>query len=313
MHITLLGGSGFIGQYLAAELARRGHTLSIPVRNRERVKGNLILLPGADVYGYDPNAMGGLKKGLGGADLVINLVGILNEDSRNLYEQVHGEYVRKLVDSCVNNKVPRFIQISAIGASPSAPSAYLRSKAKGEQTVRNCAAMSHVIIRPSVVYGNGDSFVNRFAGLMKFFPLMPLPMAQAQFQPIYVADLVAMIARVAEDDSYRDQVLCAGGPEVMTLEMIIYKIAEAVGRSPRLFPLGDGLSFLFAAIAEKLPFVDLITRDNCLSMRQPSVCPKDGNQAAAVVGALTTFNSGLAAMYSVGTGYQTSRHFAGRD
>ena len=300
MNITIFGGGGFIGRHLAAELARRGHALSLPVRNREGVKDSLILLPQADVYAYDPNSMTKIKKRLAGSDAVVNLVGILNENSRNLYDRVHGEFVRMMMEGCAKNQVPRVVQISAIGASPGAPSAYLRSKAKGEQLVKANDAVSYAIIRPSVVFGEGDSFINRFAPLLRHFPALPVPMAAAQFQPIYVGDLVTMIANVLEDDAYRSKTLHAGGPEVLTLEDILRRIAQAMGRTPRLLPLGRGLSYALAAVAEKMPFVELITRDNCNSMTIPSVCPKDSrNHAADIVPRpLTSLDAALAEMFA---------------
>ena len=313
MQITLFGGSGFIGRHLAAELVRRNHTLSIPVRNRERVKESLILLPGTDVYGYEPNAMAKLKRGLAGSDVVVNLVGILNENHRDKFERIHSEFVRMLIDGCIKNQVPRFVQISALGASPGAPSEYLRSKAKGEQMIKNNEAVAHVIVRPSVVFGSDDSFINRFAGMIKLFPLLPLPMAAAKFQPIAVQDLVKMIVTVIEDDSYNNRVLNAGGPEVLTLQEIVRQIGRAVGRSPRLLPMSPGLSEIFAAVAEKAPFVELITRDNCRSMKLPSVCPADGNDAEKIAAPLTTFSSGLQQIFSAAPVlYDSLRSTAGR-
>lgn len=315
MHITLFGGGGFIGRHLAAELARRGHALSLPVRNRERVKESLILLPQADVYAYDPHSMAKIKKRLAGSDVVVNLVGILNENSRNLYDRVHGEFVRMMMEGCVKNQVPRVLQVSALGAAPGAPSAYLRSKAKGEQLIRGSDAVSHVIIRPSVVFGADDAFINRFAPLIGMLPLLPLPMAAAKFQPIYVGDLVTMIANVLEDDTYHNKVLHAGGPEVLSLEEIVRQIAQAMGRTPRLLPLGANLSYAFAAVAEKIPFVDILTRDNCNSMSLPSVCPKDsGNSAAEIVAQpLASLQTVLAQVFAQRSDpYEHLRHRAGR-
>lgn len=312
MRIALLGGSGFIGRHLAAELARRGHSLCIPVRDRERAKEALIMLPDTDVYAYDPNVPAGLKKCLQGADAAVNLVGILNEDGRNLFDRVHGEFVRILAEGCIKNQVPRIVHLSAIGVSPGAPSAYLRSKAKGEQIIKSNDALSHAIIRPSVVFGPGDDFVNRFARLIKYFPVMPLPMAAAKFQPIYVADLVAMVANVLEDDSYHNKTLNAGGGAALALEEIIRLIARQMGKSPRLLPMGSGLSYAFAAVAEQIPFAELITRDNIRSMQLPSVCPQGENHAAAIAGRLTTFENGLAAMMMPESDFGSLRQHARR-
>ena len=122
----------------------------------------------------------------------MNLMGILHERRPGDFERVHGEFVRRLVLEC-RGKVRLFAQVSALGAAPAADSAYLRSKAQGERIVRDAGAMRHVIVRPSVVFGRGDSFATMFAGLARFFPVMLLPCADAKFQPVAVEDLARMI------------------------------------------------------------------------------------------------------------------------
>lgn len=312
MKITLFGGNGFIGRTLAAALAQRGHSLFIPVRNRERAKTQLILLPNTDVCAFEADTMAHIKKGIVNSDAVVNLVGILNESERNLFDRAHGEFVRLMIDNCIKHQIPRVVQMSAIGAAPGAPSAYLRSKAKGEQIVKSCDSVSHVIVRPSVVFGAEDSFINKFAALLKVFPFMPLPMADARFQPIHVNDLVTMIADVLEDDTYHNKVLHAGGPDALSLEDIIRRIAQAMGKTPRLMPLGSRLSYLFAAVAEKVPFAELITRDNCLSMKVPSVCPNNDNAAEMIGKPLTSLEVGLTERFASAAGYGDFRHTAGR-
>lgn len=166
MNIVIFGGNGFIGGALARALAARGHHLTLPVRDREKAKA-LILLPDTDVVAFDPAAMGAAGAALSRADAVVNLAGILNERVGGEFVRVHNEFVRVLCENCgKHKKVRRFVQISALNANPVAPSEYLRSKGKAEQVVR--AAMErHVIIRPSVVFGPGDSLACFFVRVAK--------------------------------------------------------------------------------------------------------------------------------------------------
>ena len=301
MRIAVFGGSGFVGRRLTAELCARGHEVVVPTRDRERAKEDLIILPGARAVGFDPDSPASVARALDGAEAVVNLMGILHERRPGDFERVHGEFVRRLVLEC-RGKVRLFAQVSALGAAPAADSAYLRSKAQGERIVRDAGAMRHVIVRPSVVFGRGDSFATMFAGLARFFPVMVLPCADAKFQPVAVEDLSRMIARAMEDGTLQNRILSAGGPEVFTLREMVEKVLNAAGTSRPIIPLGNSASHAFAAVAEAIPFVNIITRDNWRAMRIPSVCPRKnggGNDTATILGMenLTSLETGLAQMF----------------
>ena len=314
MRVALFGGAGFIGQRLAAELCARGHEVVIPTRDRERAKERLVILPGARVTGFDPDSATAVSRALDGCDAAVNLVGILHERRQGDFERVHGEFVRRLVSEC-RGRVRLFAQVSALGAAAASGSAYLRSKAKGERILRDAGAMRHVIVRPSVVFGRGDSFVSMFANLARMFPVMALPCAHAQFQPIAVEDLARMTADAMEDGALQNRILSAGGPEVFTLREAVEKTLQAAGRPRPIIPLGDGASYAFAALAELIPFVNLITRDNWRAMRIPSVCPREnGNDAANILGEenLTALDIGLARMFPRPAGYDDLRRRARR-
>ena len=313
MRVALFGGAGFIGQRLAAELCARGHEVVIPTRDRERAKERLVVLPGARVIGFDPDSATAVSKALEGCDAAANLVGILHERRQGDFERVHGEFVRRLVSEC-RGRVRLFAQVSALGAAASSDSAYLRSKGKGETIIRDAGAMRHVIVRPSVVFGRGDSFLSMFAGMARFFPAMALPCAYAKFQPIAVEDLARMTANAMEDGALQNRILSAGGPEVFTLREIVEKTLRAAGRPRPILPLGDGASYAFAALAELVPFVHVITRDNWRAMRIPSVCPREGNDAAKILGEenMTALDIGLARMFPRPVGYDALRRRARR-
>ena len=313
MRIVIFGGSGFIGRHLAATLATEGgHQLVLPVRNRERVKDDLILLPDTDVLSYDSKSSAAIHKTLSGADVVVNLVGVLNETERHLFDRVHGEFVRVLLNCCSANKVPHIVHVSALGAASGASSAYLRSKAKAEQIIHAEGAVRHTIVRPSVVFGEGAGFIKMFTGLLRYFPIIPLPGAAAQIQPLAVADLTAILARVLREDVSDNRILHVAGPQVLTLRQMVEGMAAAMGLRRRIIPLGYGLSYAMAAVTEIVPFVNLLTRDNIMSLRTPSVCVKNGNDAQQLLEALTEWEAWLRSRISAAPHRDSLRLSAGR-
>lgn len=311
--VAIFGGSGFIGRHLAVALARRGgYHVVLPVRDRERVKDNLILLPQTDVFTYDSLSAASMAKALKGADVVINLVGILNESDDNLFEKVHGEFVRMLAERCVANDVPRFIQMSSLGAAAGAPSAYLRSKSKAEKILTSNRALEHTIIRSSVVCGEGDRFINLFAALVRRLPLIVLPCADSKMQPIAVEDLVQVFLAVLESEKYPNQVLSVGGPQIWSLQEIVQAVIDSMQANRRIIPLGDKLSYAAAAVLEKVPFVDLVTRDNCLSATTPSTISKSRNDAGKILPALMSLENSLLALKTRCPALGAIRSVAGR-
>ena len=293
MNIVVFGGGGFIGGALAARLSARGHNLTLPVRNREKAKA-LILLPGTDVVAFDPAAPGAVSGALSRADAVVNLAGILNERRGGEFVRVHNEFVRVLCENCVKHKVRRFVQISALNAGAAASSEYLRSKGAAEQIIR-AAPFRHVIIRPSVVFGPGDSLAGLFVRLAKF-PFFILPCAYSVVQPLAVGDLVSVIVHALESGEEDGKTLAAGGPEKMNLAAVARAVFAAAGIRRRVWELSPWMSYCCAAVAEAVPGVHFFSRDNYLSARLPSVTGGQ-NDAARIVGGLTDLEAGLAGMF----------------
>ena len=299
MKIVLYGGGGFIGHHLAAALSTRGHQLTILTRDRESVK-HLILLPNTDVIAYNPMTIASLLSPLADTDAVVNLVGILNERERGDFERTHCEFVRVLVNGCHKNKVRRFVQMSALNAAPAAPSAYLRSKAKAEQIITE-SSMRWTVLRPSVVFGKGDHFINLFIRLARLAPIMFLPCADAQMQPVAVEDVVRLIICVLEDDEGSGKKLFIGGPEVLSLADIVRRTLAAAQCSRPIIELGPSFSHMAAVVVEAIPGLHFLSRDNCLSAKLPSVCTSN-NDGEKLLGNLLSLSSGLAAMFSDGNG-----------
>jgi len=276
MKICVFGGTGFVGSCLAATLAEQGHEVVIPTRNREECKRDLIVLPKLDLVQCDVLSAKSIERVVSGCDVVANLIGILNESGAVTFESVHIEFNRKLAESISRSDVRQVIYVSALNAATGAPSKYLRTKGKAEAIFKEMPGKARrTIIRPSVIFGRGDSFTTLFGKLVDLFPALMLPCPQAQFQPIWVEDLCDLVCRSIGNRDYYDGTFQAGGPETLTLREIIGQICAAKGRRPLVIPLGQGMSYALARTAEMIPFFDMLSRDNCDSMSLPSVCAEE--------------------------------------
>jgi NADH dehydrogenase len=269
-NVLLLGGSGFVGRHLAAELARRVIKVTVPSRRRERAK-HLIQLPTVDVIEADIAAPGVLQRLAAGRDAVINLIGTLHGPD---FARVHVELPQAVVAACRAVGVKRLLHMSALGASPRAPSEYLRSKALGEQAVLAADELEVTAFRPSVIFGPEDSFLNVFAQLARLLPALAVACPKARFQPVYVGDVArAMVSAINEPHSHgKAYDLC--GPRVYTLKELVEFVCALTRRRRLIIPLSDRMSYLMARLMEWTPG-PLMTRDNYRSMQLPSVCAAD--------------------------------------
>ena len=275
--ICLLGGTGFVGKRLAARLSEAGHDIVIFTLHRERQRDLLVLPTVRLVQGdvYDPEF---LRKQLEDRDTVINLVGILNEKGRDGrgFARAHTELPEKIVEACRQTGVTRLLHMSALHASPAAPSHYLRTKAMGEDAVHRAGNPDfHVTsFRPSVIFGPGDGFLNRFAGLLRLAPgVFPLACPQARFQPVYVEDVVRAFVESLDNHKTFGQRYDLCGPKVYTLREIVGYVAKLIGKRVCIIGLNDALSYLQAAALEFVPGKPF-SLDNYRSLKVDSVCEK---------------------------------------
>lgn len=273
--VLLIGGSGFVGGWIANRLSERGIRVIIPSRQRDNAK-QLILLPtvymvDADVH--DPETLASLMQGM---DAVINLVGILHDsDSRRPYGKrfaaAHVELPRKIIAAMKQAGVRRLVHMSALKAAVDAPSAYLRSKAAGEALVREAAEdLDVTIFRPSVIFGLGDSFLNTFASLLKYLPVFPLGGSAARFQPVYVGDVANAFAASLTDTATFGQTYELCGPRVYTLRELVEYAGELSGHRRIIINLPGALAYLQAGFLSLLPNPPM-TPDNLRSMQVDSV------------------------------------------
>jgi NADH dehydrogenase len=263
-NVLALGGSGFIGRHLTAELVRRGMQVTVPARRRERAK-HLILLPTVDVVEADINQPGVLERLARDQDAVINLVGVLQGD----FARVHAELPREIVRACRAAGVKRLLHMSALGASPDAPSEYQRTKAQGEQAVLGAEDLHVTVFRPSVVFGPEDTFLNRFAAMARWLPVLAVPCPQARFQPVYVGDVARAMAVALADTETFGQRYDLGGPQEYTLKQLVELVCLFTHRRRLVIGLSPRLSYAQAWLLEHLPG-KLMTRDNYRSMQVPN-------------------------------------------
>jgi NADH dehydrogenase len=276
----VVGGSGFIGRHVVAALAARGIGVTVPTRRRERAK-HLILLPTVDVVDADVFAEGVLERLAAGKDAVINLVGILHgrrgradERGPNDYgpdfARMHVELPQAIVAACRATGARRLLHIGALGASPAAPSEYLRSKAIGERVELAADDLDVTSFRPSIVFGPEDSFLNTFAAMLRFMPGLALPCPGAKFQPVYVGDVARAMMSALENPETRGKAYELCGPHTYTMKQLVEFVCVATGRRRIIVGLSDRLSYLQARVMEWTPG-PLMSRDNYYSMQVPNV------------------------------------------
>jgi NADH dehydrogenase len=270
--ICILGGAGFVGQHLVRRLGEAGWQCLVPTRRPHRHRDlkliqHLSLLP---VSGLDRQTLTEL---FAGCDAVVNLVGILNEDGRSTFERVHVELVRELIAAAQEAGVPRLIQMSALNADAvGGGSAYLRSKGAGEDLAHQAEGLQVTSMRPSVIFGRGDSFFNRFASLLELTPgVFPLACPDARFAPVWVGDVCEAITRALGDPGSigRRYDLC--GPRMFRLDELVEQTASWIDKRCLLIRLNDRASRWQAKLFERLPGKPF-TMDNYWSMQTPSIC-----------------------------------------
>jgi len=271
-HICILGGGGFVGTRLASQLAKAGHALTVPTRQRQRIK-DLLVLPGIEVVEADIHDRVQLDSLFSGQDVVINLVGILH-GGRRAFEHAHVELPEKALAACQANGVKHFLHMSALGADTNSQSLYQQTKGEGERLVLNASDKLDVtVFRPSVIFGPGDSFLNMFAGLLKLAPVVPLANGHARFQPVHVADVARAFAMSIDDRETFGQAYNLCGPKAYSLEELVRIVAGTLGLHRLVIPLSAGPSYLFARLMELKPGRKLMTRDNHHAMQTDNVCP----------------------------------------
>lgn len=269
--ILVIGGTGFVGRHLCEKLAQRQWHIDLPTRNEARAR-HLWPLPTLTVLRDDVHDDATLARLVQGQSAVVNLVGVLH-GSKAAVEAAHVELPRRIAKACAAAGVKRLLHVSALGAAPDAPSLYQRSKAAGEQALQGDAALKPTILRPSIVFGPEDRFINLFAGLQQRFPVLPLARGGAKLQPVWVEDLAAALVACIADDATAGQTYEIAGPEVYTLAELVRLSARLSGHGDGkpILPLSDGLGALQALLMELAPGQPMLSRDNLASLKVDNV------------------------------------------
>jgi NADH dehydrogenase len=282
-NICILGGTGFVGRHLAARLVERG--LSVRVLTRFRARHySLVVLPTLDLIEADVYAAGTLTRAFAGCDAVVNLVGILNErgHSGRGFQRAHVELTAKVLAACRQTGVRRLLHMSALRADAAGPSHYLRSKGEAAAMVLATKDLDVTVFEPDVIFGPGDSFLNRFAGLLKLAPgVLPLACPAAQFAPVYVGDVVEACVRCLNLHASFGQSYCLTGPRGYTLKELVSYTAELTGRRRWIWGLPRWAAWLQAALLEWLPGKPF-SLDNYRSLSSTAVCYNDGLQLLGI-------------------------------
>jgi NADH dehydrogenase len=278
LNIVILGGTGFVGTRLLARLIKDGHRVTALSRDREQHK-HLLVLPGLTLENCDVYDEAQLSEQFRGKDVVVNLVGILNERGfgGGGFRRAHTELIRVILQAARSAGVRRLLQVSALKAAVDAPSWYLRSKGEAEKLIRDGGGgLDWTILQPSVIFGPGDSFLNRFAGLLASVPLVfPLAMPNARFQPVSVDDVIEALRRCLRGGTTDHQTLQLGGPQIYSLREIVSLVAKLTGRRRWILGLPDFLAALQGAVMNFVPGRPFST-DNYRSLKVDNTCSDDG-------------------------------------
>lgn len=268
---TVFGGSGFLGRYVVQRLANLDYVVRVAVTDPD---GACFLQTQGRVGQIVPLAAsvaepGMVARAVAGADLVVNLVGILQERKPGDFQRLQAEGAGHVGRLAAAAGVERLVHVSAIGADPLSPSRYGRTKAEGEAAVR-AAFPQAVILRPSILFGPEDQFFNRFAGMAQLLPVMPVVAGSTRFQPVYVGDIADAVVAAATREDAPGRTFELGGPRVWSFRELLRFILDTTGHRRPMLEMPDGLVRLQATLSEYLPNPPL-TRDQLLMLQRDNI------------------------------------------
>ncbi|MDX8466583.1 complex I NDUFA9 subunit family protein [Mesorhizobium sp. VK23B] len=284
--VVVFGGSGFVGRHVVRALAKRGYRIRVACR-RPDLAGHVQ--PLGNVGQIQPvqanvRVRWSVDRAVQGADHVVNLVAILHESGRQKFGSVH-EFGSRAVAEAARAVGAGLTHVSALGADLNSPSSYARTKALGEKAVFETIPDA-VIFRPSINFGPEDSFFNRFAGMARLSPVLPLiGGGQTKFQPVYVGDVAEAIARSVDGQVEGGNIYELGGPQVLTFKECMQEMLAVIDRRRLLVPVPWWVANIQASILQLLPS-PLLTKDQVLQLREHNVVSEAAAKANRTLGGL---------------------------
>lgn len=276
--VTIYGGSGFVGRYIARRMAKEGWRVRVAVR---RPNDALFVKPYGVVGQVEPVACNirddaSVRAVMKGADAVVNCVGILNHSGKNTFDAVQAEGAARIARIAAEEGVANLVHLSAIGADENSPSEYQQTKAAGEKAIL-AAFPNAVILRPSIIFGNEDGFFNRFAAMARFGPILPVVGANTRFQPVYVDD-VAQAAVLGITGQAAPGIYELGGPDVETFRDLMRQMLAVIRRRRLIInvpffaaSIMGGAFDLLQAVTLGLIQNGMVTRDQVRNLRADNV------------------------------------------
>jgi uncharacterized protein YbjT (DUF2867 family) len=294
--VLVLGGTGYVGSAVCERLVERSAgegRIVVPTRRLAHGQG-VQSLPTLELVQANVHDDAQLARLVTGVDAVINLVAILH-GSEAEFQRVHVDLPRRLAQACLKAGVRRLVHVSALGVGAGAPSMYLRSKTEGE-AVLQAAGLDLTILRPSVIFGAEDRFLNLFAAMQGVFPFIPLAGSEARFQPVWVEDVASAVVRVLDRPETIGRVYECAGPREYTLAELVRAAGRWAGHERPILPLPGAVGRLQAMVMELAPGTPMMSRDNIDSMRVPNV-------ATGTLPGLQALGITPAALEAIGPGY----------
>ncbi|CAH1656701.1 Complex I NDUFA9 subunit family protein [Hyphomicrobiales bacterium] len=279
--VTIFGGSGFVGRHVVRALVKRGYRVRVAVRRPDLANFLQPIGIVGQIHAVQANLRypASVAAAVKGADAVINLVGIMQEQGRQSFSAVQANGARAVAQACAAAGITRLVHLSALGADAESASAYARTKAEGEAAVF-AAVPGAVVLRPSVMFGPEDTFFNRFGSMARMLPVLPLVGdGVTRFQPAFVGDIAEVAARAVDGTVQGGQVYELGGPEVLSLRQILEEVCRVTGRKRLLAPLPFPLARIMGSVLQVadtltlglLPDELMLTRDQVTLLESDNV------------------------------------------
>jgi len=248
--VCIIGGSGFVGRSMVRQAVRAGHTVVVACRHPERARD--LLVEGVSLVKADLSTGRGLDEAIKGSDCVINLVGLLFERGKCTFDAAHVKGTENILEAIKKSSATQYLHMSALGAGKIPESRYARSKGEAETRVRQ-SGLSWTIFRPSIIFGEGDSFFNKFKAMTRFAPVLPVIAGKTRFQPVWVEDVARAFIESIDNRHLFGKVYELAGPKSYSFMELMQLLMCCLGRNRLLIPVPGFVAKIMAAFMQLLP------------------------------------------------------------